>query len=96
MFFCSGNIHTCTLGSGCVAAMYVCVIVAYVNVSIRLSKLDLLLCVHLLFGTARGVITLDQVQCTGDGFELAECRHGAWGVHDCTYQNDAVVSCTSE
>ena len=64
-------------------------IVAYVNISVRLSKLDLLLCVHLLFsayfGTARGFIALDQVQYTGDEFELAECRHGTWGVHDCTH-----------
>ena len=55
---------------------YVCVIVAYVNVSVRLSKLDLLPRVHLLFsayfGMAHDFIALDQVQCTGDEFELAE------------------------
>ncbi|XP_076106548.1 galectin-3-binding protein A-like [Mytilus galloprovincialis] len=38
-------------------------------------------------------IWLDGVQCSGSESTIAECRHNAWGVHDCHHYEDVGVRC---
>jgi deleted-in-malignant-brain-tumors protein 1 len=45
------------------------------------------------FGPFNGPILLDNVQCSGDESSLAECRHLAWGDHNCGHAEDVAVSC---
>ena len=42
------------------------------------------------------LIALDNVRCSGNEHELINCRHPAWGTHNCAHSEDAGVACTSE
>ena len=41
----------------------------------------------------RGQILLDKVHCHGNETHIRECSHGAWGVHNCTHNEDVAVAC---
>ena len=45
------------------------------------------------FGAGSDPIWLSKVSCTGSESELAECRHGGLGGHDCSHDEDAGVVC---
>lgn len=47
------------------------------------------------FGRATGNIWLDNVYCTGNETNLADCRHSDWGIHHCTHYEDAGVRCAN-
>ena len=51
---------------------------------------------RLNFGSGRGFIWLDGVECTGLETNLTQCRSKGLGVHDCSHSQDAGVTCTSE
>lgn len=48
------------------------------------------------FGPGNGPIWLDDVACTGRESELSECRHPAFGSHNCGHSEDAGVVCEGE
>ena len=36
---------------------------------------------------------MDQVECRGNEFELAQCIFDGWGNHDCSHYEDAGAVC---
>ncbi|XP_040450039.1 deleted in malignant brain tumors 1 protein-like isoform X1 [Falco naumanni] len=45
------------------------------------------------FGWGAGPVWLDDVRCSGEESNFAECRTKMWGVHDCHHGEDAGVVC---
>ncbi|XP_038072278.1 uncharacterized protein LOC119740886 isoform X2 [Patiria miniata] len=46
------------------------------------------------FGSGSGPIHLDDVACTGTENNLESCPHGGIGVHNCTHNQDAGITCS--
>ncbi|XP_064424013.1 deleted in malignant brain tumors 1 protein-like [Latimeria chalumnae] len=46
------------------------------------------------FGEGTGPILLDEINCSGDEFNISACRNIGWGNHDCGHNEDAGVICT--
>jgi len=38
-------------------------------------------------------IWLDDVECTGRERDARQCRHRAWGIHNCDHSEDVSISC---
>ena len=47
------------------------------------------------FPAGKGLIHLDNVQCSGTEQNLTECQHNGIGIHDCVHSKDAGVACSS-
>ncbi|EDV27499.1 uncharacterized protein TRIADDRAFT_53245 [Trichoplax adhaerens] len=47
-------------------------------------------------GGGTGYIWLDRVNCNGDEFSIAACKHSGWGRHDCNHTKDVGISCESK
>ncbi|XP_033752445.1 deleted in malignant brain tumors 1 protein-like isoform X2 [Pecten maximus] len=48
------------------------------------------------YGAGKGVIWMDDVECTGEEMSLADCPRNAWGTHNCNHDEDAGVLCLLE
>ena len=48
------------------------------------------------FGSGRGLIFLDDVNCNGTELQLTDCRNRGVGVHNCFHYQDAGVVCEGE
>ena len=47
------------------------------------------------FGVGKGLILLDNVQCSGQEASLRDCTSNAVGSHNCQHSEDAAVVCYS-
>ena len=48
-----------------------------------------------VYGQSSRRIWLDNVNCVGTEDTIASCSHNNWGYHDCLYEKDANVKCSS-
>lgn len=46
------------------------------------------------FGEGNGNIVLDDVNCAGNESLLGQCKHRAWGEHNCQHSEDSGVICS--
>ena len=46
-----------------------------------------------VFGEGNGTIVFDDVVCTGEETNIAECSHSGLGVNNCDHSEDAGVRC---
>ena len=42
------------------------------------------------------VVVSADVECYGNETDIEQCRHNAWGVHDCELTEAAAVTCLQE
>jgi len=49
-----------------------------------------------IYGTGKGQVWLDDVQCKGSERHISECSHRGWGVHNCGHSEDVAVSCVDD
>ena len=45
------------------------------------------------FGEGSGSIWMDDLECTGDEFNVFDCKHNGWGEHNCEHKEDAGIVC---
>lgn len=45
------------------------------------------------YGPGSGPIWLSDVECNGDETDIMQCRHAAWGSHNCDHSQDVSISC---
>lgn len=45
------------------------------------------------YGAGKGVIWMDDVNCTGSETAISKCKHRGWRVTDCIHSKDASVIC---
>jgi len=45
------------------------------------------------YGAGTGQIWLDDLQCVGSETDIDNCRHGAWGLHNCGHNEDVSIAC---
>ena len=45
------------------------------------------------FSPGTDEIWLENLRCTGDEMDLADCRHSGWGVHNCEHRDDVGIKC---
>ena len=48
------------------------------------------------FGEGSGTIWLDNLECTGEEKNIAECFHNGWGIGNCGHSEDASLRCIRE
>ncbi len=48
------------------------------------------------FGPGKGLILLDDVQCTGDESSLLDCSHRGIYIHNCGHQEDVGILCQGQ
>ena len=48
------------------------------------------------FGQGTGPIWMDDIQCTGNETNIAQCSFPGWAVNNCGHYEDAGVVCSSE
>lgn len=48
------------------------------------------------FGVGSGPILLDDVSCTGKEPSLLLCNKREWFLHDCTHNEDVIITCSPE
>jgi len=49
-----------------------------------------------VYGSGKGQIWLDDVQCNGSERRVSKCSHRGWGVHNCGHNEDVAVSCVRD
>jgi len=45
------------------------------------------------YGSGKGQIWLDNLQCTGGEMSFRNCTHRGWGVHNCDHTQDVSIVC---
>ncbi|CAE1303891.1 unnamed protein product [Acanthosepion pharaonis] len=48
------------------------------------------------FGEGKGVIWLDNLNCTGSEYDLEVCPNLSWGMHNCQHADDVAIKCFKE
>ena len=48
------------------------------------------------FGHGTGSILLDDINCQGYEYSIAECRHSGWNVHNCDHSEDVAIKCSGK
>jgi deleted-in-malignant-brain-tumors protein 1 len=74
----------CDDGFSDVDARVVCATLGYSDVGRALGN---------RYGSGRGRIWMDGVECSGTESSLKDCRFNGWGVEDCSHSEDISVSC---
>ena len=46
------------------------------------------------FGQGTGPILLDDVGCLGTEYDIGQCPHRGWGMHNCRHYEDVSIRCS--
>ena len=85
--FASGNWGTiCDDGFNDTEASVICNMLGYpYGVSVAEAFIN--------FGSGRGAIYMDDVNCVGNETSILACQHRGWARHNCNHREDAGVIC---